>query len=144
MAESGLAAPSRNSRPFGILAVTAVLVGLAESWQWNYPAVVRTAGELVDLGIVVYTALAVLVEFGYWLMFYAMEKTKAMLRKEREKGREEGRVQGREKGLVEGRQEGLEKGREEGREQGRAEERRTLLEWLEREKGIKLDDFPSD
>ncbi len=112
--------------PFGILAATALLVGLAENWQWSYPAVVRTAGALVDLGVVVYTALAVLVELGYWAMFYAMEKTNSLLKREREKGREEGR----------------EEGRAEERENARAE-REALLEYLRREKGITPDDLPS-
>lgn len=107
--------------PFGILAATALLVGLAENWQWSYPAVVHTAGALVDLGVVVYTALAVLAELGYWAMFYAMEKTKSLLKREREEGREEGRA--------------------EEREIARAE-REALLEYLRREKGITPDDLP--
>ena len=94
-----------------------MLVGLVENWQWSYPEAIRTAAALVDLGIVVYTALAVLVELGYWTMFYAMEKAKGMLRK----AREEGRAEEREKARV---------------------EREALLEYLRREKGITLDDLP--
>ena len=84
--------------PFGVFAVTALLT-LWISGQWLVPDNGKLAADLVPLAGVIYGMMALTVEGGVRLMFWAWEKHQAV----RESLREEGRVEGREKGRVEGR-----------------------------------------
>ena len=76
--------------PFGVFAVTALLTWWI-SGQWPGPDNGELAADLVDLAAVVYGMIALTLEGGVRLMFWAWEKHKAV----REAMREEGRVEGR-------------------------------------------------
>ncbi len=86
--------------PFGVFAVTALLTWWI-SGQWPGPDNGELAAELVDLAAVVYGMMALTLEGGVRLMFWAWEKHKAW----REAMREEGRKEGRKEGRVAGRKE---------------------------------------
>ena len=77
--------------PFGVFAVTALLTGWI-SGQWLVPDNGKLAADLVPLAGVIYGMMALTVEGGVRLMFWAWEKHQAV----RESLREEGRVEGRE------------------------------------------------
>ena len=107
--------------PFGVLGATVLLVHLSGRWTgWGS---LNHAATLVDLGVVVYATVAVLVERGVNMIFWALEQR----RKRREKMQAEA--------LAEGRAEGLAEGRAEGRAKGKAEERMRILQ-AAKEKGI--------
>ena len=82
--------------PFGVFAVTALLTWWI-SGQWLGPDNGKLAADLVPLAGVIYGMMALTVEGGVRLMFWAWEKHQAV----RESLREEGRVEGREKGRKE-------------------------------------------
>ena len=94
--------PSRHAiaTPFGVFAVTALLTRWI-SGQWLVPDNGALASDLVALAGVIYGMMALTVEGGVRLMFWAWEKHQAV----RESLREEGRVEGREKGREEMRSE---------------------------------------
>ena len=75
--------------PFGIFAATVLLVNL--SGQWDGLGSLNHAASLVDLGVVVYAMVAVLVERGVNMIFWALEQR----RKRREKLQAEALAQGR-------------------------------------------------
>ena len=77
--------------PFGVFAVTALLTWWI-SGQWLVPDNGKLAADLVPLTGVIYGMMALTVEGGVRLMFWAWEKHQAV----RESLREEGRVEGRE------------------------------------------------
>ena len=77
--------------PFGVFAVTALLTWWI-SGQWLVPDNGKLASDLVPLAGVVYGMMALTVEGGVRLMFWAWEKHQAV----RESLREEGRIEGRE------------------------------------------------
>ena len=64
--------------PFGIFAVTALLV--VRSGQWDGWKSLETAASLVDLAAVLYAMVAVLAERGVNMVFWALER-----KREREK-----------------------------------------------------------
>ena len=76
--------------PFGVFAVTALLTWWI-SGQWPGPDNGELAADLVDLAAVVYGMIALTLEGGVRLMFWAWEKHKAVLEAMREEGRVEGR-----------------------------------------------------
>ena len=115
--------------PFGIFVVTMLLTLYLEQWQWQGRASWELALSAVDYGAVLYAMLAVLVEKGGNVMFWAWEKHKERQEKLREEGRKEGRVEGR----AEGRAEVTEK--------HRAQLERIAKE--AREKGITLESLPN-
>ncbi len=115
--------------PFGVFAVTALLTWWI-SGQWPGPDNGELAAELVDLAAVVYGMMALTLEGGVRLMFWAWEKHKAW----REAMREEGRVEGRKEGRVTGRVEGRVEGRRENQKATAAH-----LERVSRETGIPLE-----
>ena len=86
--------------PFGVFAVTALLTWWISS-QWLGADNGKLAADLVPLAGVIYGMMALTVEGGVRLMFWAWEKHQAV----RESLREEGRVEGREKGREEMRSE---------------------------------------
>ena len=99
--------------PFGVLAITVLLVHLSGRWTgWGS---LNHAATLVDLGVVVYATVAVLVERGVNMIFWALEQR----RKRREKLQAEAMAEG----LAEG------------RAKGKAEERMRILQ-AAKEKGI--------
>ena len=125
-----------TAAPFGIFVATMLLTLYLEQWQWHGRAGWELALSAVDYGAVLYAMLAVLVERGGNLMFWAWEKHKERQEKLREEGREEG--------LKEGRAEGREQGREEARQE--AQKYRAQLELVAeeaREKGITLESLPN-
>ena len=131
--------------PFGIFATTALLTYWKERGQWHALASLESASDLVDLAAVLYAMVAVLVERGARLMFWALD--------ERRKWRAKMRAEARAEGLAEGRTEGLAEGRTEGRTEGRAEGEAVAAQryenWLAKvaeEKGIPLADLlpPND
>ncbi len=111
--------------PFGVFLATALLLYLTGKAQWNNGENLELSASLVDLGAVLYAMVAVLVERGVRMWFWALD--------ERRKWREKWRTEARSEGVAEGRAE------------GRAEAEREFEEWLRRmaqEKGIALDDLP--
>ena len=87
----GTSEPPRNRRwwlayhvavaPFGILATTWLLAGLTDARYWTIWKHLGAAADLIELGAVVYVALAVLLEGGGRVVFWAIEQW----RKDREK-----------------------------------------------------------
>ena len=109
--------------PFGVFAVTALLTWWI-SGQWLGPDNGELAADLVPLAGVIYGMMALTVEGGVRLMFWAWEKHQAVRESLREEGRVEGRVEGRE----EGRQE--------------TEKRYTpILKQMAQEKGLTLEEL---
>ena len=86
--------------PFGVFAATAALVYLTAPGQRDIPALVQSAGPLVDLGVVMYGMVAVVVEKGLDAMFWALEQRKKRLEKARAEWAAEGRVEGRAEGYA--------------------------------------------
>ena len=80
--------------PFGIFAVTVLLTRWI-SGHWLGPDNGELAADLVPLAGVVYGMMALTMEGGVRLMFWAWEKHKAVREALREEGRVEGRVEGR-------------------------------------------------
>ena len=80
--------------PFGIFVVSGLLSYLTEPSSWNIRNGLKSAGELVDLGTVVYAMAAVLTERGIRMWFWALDQ--------REKWREKWRSEARAEGLLEG------------------------------------------
>ena len=118
--------------PFGIFAATLLLTYWTEHGQWQPPAGLDAAARMVDLAAVLYAMVAVLVERGARLMFWALDER----RKWRAKAREEGRAEGLAEGHAEGRAEGL--------EAGEAATTQRYHDWLAKvaeEKGIPLADL---
>ena len=105
--------------PFGILLVTMLLGYVISPEQWNSREGLKSASSLVDLGAVIYAAVAMLVERGIRAMFWALDER----RKWRERWRAEAQAEGRAEGYAEGQAEGRAEGRMEGRMEGRAEGR---------------------
>ena len=83
--------------PFGILATTLLLTYWLERWQWHGRASWEILAGQVDVGAVIYAMVAVLVERGVRLMFWALD--------ERRKWRARMRAEARAEGLAEGRTE---------------------------------------
>ena len=81
---AGTFRPSRSGRwwlayhtalaPFGVLATTWLLTGAAHSRHWTVWKHLNPAGDMLELGAVVYAALAVLVEGGIRVVFRAIEQ----------------------------------------------------------------------
>ena len=67
--------------PFGILIVTALLVYFVGPGRWPGAASLKLAAEQIDLAAALYAALAVTVERGVRMIWWAIEQR----RKEREK-----------------------------------------------------------
>ncbi len=114
--------------PFGVFAVTLLLVTI--SGQWGGWENLEPAASLVDLAAVVYGMIAVLVERGVDMVFWALEQR----RKRREKLRAEAMAEG----IAQGRAEAI----AEGRAEGRAEERKrikALMARISRDTGIPIE-----
>ncbi len=74
--------------PFGVFAVTALLAWWI-SGQWLGPDNGELAADLVPLAGVIYGMMALTVEGGVRLMFWAWEKHQAVRESLREEGRKE-------------------------------------------------------
>ena len=105
--------------PFGIFAATALLV--VQSGQWDGWESLEMAAGLVDLGAVLYAMVAVLVERGVDMVFWALERKKQ--REQENKAKNQAEV------LAELVKEGMFKSNQE------------LEQWA-RERGIPLDKVP--
>ena len=81
--------------PFGVFIVTALMTRWI-SGQWPGQDNLKLAAELVDLATVIYGMMALTVEGGVRLMFWALQKHLEWRDSMREEGRIEGRVEGRE------------------------------------------------
>ena len=91
---------------------------------WGTRVGLSSWASLVDLGAVIYAAIAVMAERGVKVVFWALDER----RKWRERWRAEAQAEGLAKGRAEGRVEGIAEGRVEGRAEGRAEAFTDLLE----------------
>ena len=105
--------------PFGIFAATVLLV--VRSGQWNGWESLEMAAGLVDLGAVLYAMVAVLVERGVDMVFWALERKKQ--REQENKAKNQAEVLAQLLADVS------------------PESRQELEEWA-REKGIPLDKAP--
>ena len=76
--------------PFGVFAVTLLL--LARSGQWDGWESLEPAASLVDLAAVVYGMIAVLVERGVNMVFWALEQRKKRIEERKAEGRAEERA----------------------------------------------------
>ena len=110
--------------PFGILVVTILLGYILYPEQWASREGLKSASSLVDLGAVIYAAVAVLAERGVRVVFWALDER----RKWRAKWRAEAQAEGRAEGHAAGRAEGRSEGHAEGRAEGQAETFTALLE----------------
>ena len=127
--------------------MTALLTYWVELGSWKGTESLKLASSMVDLGAVLYGMIAVLVERGVRMIFWALDER----RKWREKWRAEAQAKGRAEGHAEGRAEGHAEGRAEGRAEGQTElltealtaaqaegnqEAEALLKRLARERGV--------
>ena len=87
--------------PFGILAVTALLVYFAGPGRWQGADDFKLAAEQIDLAAALYAAFAVTVERGVRMIWWAIEQR----RKDREKLVNQGRAAGRAEAFAEARAE---------------------------------------
>ena len=82
--------------PFGATAATALLTYLTTGGQGTLAANLKVAAEMVDLAALIYGMVAVLIERGVRMIFWALDQRRqwrAALREEwREEGREEVRA----------------------------------------------------
>lgn len=111
--------------PFGIFATTLLLAFYLERWQWQGQASWELAGEMAEVGAMLYAMAAVLVEKGVNLMVWAWEKHKERMTKQRAEIRAE---------LLAAMQ-----------AEARAEEKPEIAAWLERvaqSQGITQDEPP--
>ena len=95
--------------PVGILLVTILLTYLTQPEQWNIREGLKSAASLVDLGTVLYATVAVMLERGVRVVFWALDQR----RKWRERWRAEAQAEGRAKLLAELVAAGQEQGNEE-------------------------------
>lgn len=102
--------------PFGIFLATGLMAYWIEPGQWKGAESLQSAAELVDLAAVIYAMVAVLLERGVGMIFWALE--------ERKKRRERWRAEGRAEGLAEAKQ-----------------VYETVLKRVAREKGITLEEL---
>ena len=129
--------------PFGILATTFLLTYWMQQRQWQSPADLDKAASLVDIGAVIYAAVAVAVERSVNMIFWALEE-----RKKRRERREKQEAEALAEALAKARAKGLAEGHAEGHAEGYSEARREFDAQLERvaqearEKGIALDELP--
>ena len=121
--------------PFGILATTLLLTYWMQQGQWQWPADLDKSASLVDIGAVIYAAVAVAVERGVNMIFWALEERKKR-RERREQQEAEALAKARAKGHAEGHAEGY----SEARREFDAQLERVAQE--AREKGIALDELP--
>ena len=80
--------------PFGVFILTALLTRWT-SGQWPGQANLEMAANLVDLATVIYGMMALTVEGGVRLMFWALQKHLEWRESMREQGRVEGRKEAR-------------------------------------------------
>ena len=106
--------------PFGIFAATALLV--ARSGQWSGWESLELAATMVDLGAVLYAMVAVLIERGVDMVFWALERKKQREQENKAKNQAELLDRLLEKGILQSNPE---------------------LEQLAREMGIPIDELPS-
>ena len=126
IAGKSVAAPPRHSRPFRHIRGTVLLV--VRSGQWNGLESLEMAAGLVDLGAVLYAMVAVLVERGVDMVFWALERRKQRI-EERKRRIEEGKASARAAILAELLADGILQTTEE-------------LEHWAQERGIPLDKVP--
>ena len=120
--------------PPGILAITLLLTYWRQGWQWRWPDSLDRAADLVDIGTVIYAVIAVAVERGVNVIFWALEERK----KRRERNRAELEA------LIQARVEAQARDQEKLRAEGRAETEQRYESWLSKvaeEKGIPLADL---
>lgn len=105
-----------------------------QGWQWQWPDGLDRAADLVDIGTVIYAAIAVAVERGVNVIFWALEERK----KRRERNRAELEA------LIQARVEAQARDQEKLRAEGRTEAVQRYESWLAKvaeEKGIPLADL---
>ena len=127
--------------PFGIIVVTILLAYIISPEEWPSREGLKSAASLVDLGAVIYAMIAVLVERGVRVMFWALDERRKWRAKWRAEARAEGHSEGRAEGHSEGRAEGQTEALTALLEVGRTEGNRDLQELIARvakEKGISL------
>ena len=131
--------------PVGILAATLLLTYWRQGWYWQWPDGLDRAADLVDIGTVIYAVIAVAVERGVNVIFWALEERKK--RRERrlaEAQAERERLEAeRERRRAEAQAE-RERLQAESRAQGEAEAVQRYESWLAKvaeEKGIPLADL---
>ena len=125
--------------PAGILATTLLLTYWRQGWYWRWPDGLDRAADLVDIGTVIYAVIAVVIERGVNVIFWALEERK----KRRERRQAEAQAE-RERLEAEARAAGLAQGMAEGIAQGQAEVSQLYADWLAKvaeEKGIPLGDL---
>ena len=118
--------------PFGGFAVTALLV--VRSGQWSGWDSLESASSLIDLGAVLYGMVAVLVERGANMVFWALEQRKKRREAMEERVMAQGMARGLEQGMAQGRAQLLAELLDEGIPQTKED-----LERWARKKGIPLD-----
>ena len=128
--------------PAGILATTLLLTYWRQGWYWRWPDGLDRAADLVDIGTVIYAVIAVAVERGVNVIFWALEERKK--RRERSRAELEALIQARIEAEIQVRVESQAQSQEELRAEGRAETTQRYENWLTKvadEKGIPLADL---
>ena len=69
--------------PFGVFATTLLLTFYLERWQWQGRASWELAGEMAEVGAMLYAMAAVLGERGIVVMLWALEQRKKWRAKQR-------------------------------------------------------------
>ena len=124
--------------PAGILAITLLLTYWRQGWEWPWPGSLDRASDLTDIGAVIYGVVAVAIERGVNMIFWALEERKK--RRERNRAELEAEIQAR----VEAQAQAQGKLRAEGRAEGQAETAQRYEKWLAKvaeEKGIPLSEL---
>ena len=99
--------------PVGVLITTGLLSRSAGVWGWNDRESLTFFADLVPLGVVVYAAAVLMMEWVIRMVFWALAQ--------REKDIANRRAEGRAQGLAEGRAQGQAEGRAQGQAEGRAQ-----------------------
>ena len=80
--------------PFGVFITTGLLAYITEPGPWEIKTSLKSAASLVDLGAVVYAMVAVLIERGIRMWFWALDQREKWRAKWREEAQAEGRTEG--------------------------------------------------
>ena len=107
--------------PFGILIATIILGYISAPALWGSRESLGSWSSLVDLGAVIYAAIAVSAERGVKVVFWALDERRKWREKWRTEAQAEGRAEGLAAGIAEGRAVGIAVGRVEGIAEGRVE-----------------------
>lgn len=89
--------------PVGVLITTGLLSRSAGVWEWNDQERLTFFADLVPLGVVVYAAAVLMMEWVIRMVFWALAQREKDIANRRAEGRAQGLAEGRAQGQAEGR-----------------------------------------